>query len=200
MHLFQSKIEGNAEKLANIKPYIKTFCPLENPNYILVDNQCYYIQTNTTNYETAKEKCKENLADYGGGRLFQPRSRAQNELIMRLAHESTGKSQWFWLGVTDNTKEGEFTYSGNDVPINFDPDWDSGYGSRGTSYNCILSYMDGGSSSSFSKWLDYDCSSQYGSICESSAELQSMKVNKSHNKKTEHLQNQTNKAYLSEGN
>ena len=192
MHLFQREIEENSEKLANIKPYIKTFCPLENPNYILVDNQCYYIQTNTTNYETAKENCKEKLPDYGGGRLFQPKSRAQNELIMRLAHESTGKSNYLWLGITDKTKEGEFTYSFNDVPIKFDPDWSSGYGSRGTGYNCILSYMNGGSGSAFSKWLDYDCSRQYGSICESSPELQNhvqgIKVNKICNQKTDCFQ------------
>ena len=188
------KIKENVERLSSIKPYIKTFCPLENPNYILVDNQCYYIQTNKTHYETAKENCKEKLADYGGGRLFQPRSRAQNELIMRLAHESTGKSIWLWLGITDSTKEGEFTYSGNDVPIKFDPDWNSGYGSRGTGTNCILSFMNGGSSSSFSKWLDYDCSRQYGYMCESSPELQNhvqgMKVNTICNQKAEHFQNQ----------
>ena len=182
MHLFQSKIEGIAEKLANIKQYTKTFCPLENPNYILVDNQCYYIQTNKTNYETARDNCKEKLADYGGGRLFQPRSRAQNELVLKLAHESIGTSNWLWLGITDNTTEGEFTYTANGVPINFDPDWHSGgYGSRGARYNCILSYMDGGSHTAFSKWLDYDCSLEYGSICEPSSEAQNivrvMKVN-----------------------
>ena len=140
---------------------------MENPNYILVDNQCYYIQTNTTNYETAKEKCKENLADYGGGRLFQPRSRAQNELIMRLAQEVTGKTSWVWLGITDNTTEGEFMYEDNGRPIMFEPSWHSGYGSRGTAYNCILSRMVDGSNSYFSQWLDYDCSQNYISICES---------------------------------
>ena len=72
MHLFQNKIEGNAEKLANIKQYVKTFCPLENPNYILVDNQCYYIQPNKTNYASAIENCKEKLAEYGGGPYSSP--------------------------------------------------------------------------------------------------------------------------------
>ena len=194
------KIKENFERLANIKPYIKTFCPLENPNYIMVDNQCYYIQTNTTNYETAIETCKEKLADQGGGRLFQPRSRAQNELIMRLAHKATGKSNWLWLGITDNTTEGEYTYNGNNEPIKFDPKWHSGYGSRGSGTNCVLSFMSGGSSSSFSKWLDYDCSKQYGSICESHQSLpelqnhvKSMQV-KIFNQNTEHFRNKN--AYL----
>ena len=185
MHLFQSKIEGNAEKLANIKPYIRTFCPLENPNYIMVDNQCYYIQTNPTNYETAKETCKEKLTDYGGMRLFQPRSTVQNELIMKLAQEATGRASWVWLGVTDNTTEGEYTYADNGQPIKFDPSWNSGYGSRGTAYNCILSLMNVGSSS-FSKWMDYDCSRNFFSICELAhhvSENQVMKVNKNCNPK-----------------
>ena len=167
----------------NVKQYIKTFCPLENPNYILVDNQCYYIQTNKTSHETAIENCKEKLADYGGGKLFQPRSRAQNELVLKLAHESTGSSSWFWLGITDETTEGEFTYVANGEPINFDPHWlSNSYGSRGTGFNCILSYLNDGSSSSFSKWIDYDCSLEYGSICEPSSEalnsVNAMKVNK----------------------
>ena len=166
MHLFQNKIEGNAEKLANIKQYVKTFCPLENPNYILVDNQCYYIQPNKTNYASAIENCKEKLAEYGGGRLFQPRSRDQNELILKLAHESTGTSNWFWLGITDNTTEGEYTYKSDGVPIKYDPNWHNGYGSRGTRFNCILTYMADESHSQFSTWLDYDCSLEYGYICE----------------------------------
>ena len=185
MHLFQSKIEENAKTLANIKQYMK-HCPLENPNYILVDNQCYYIQTNSANYETAKETCKEKLTDYGGMRLFQPRSTVQNELIMKLAQEATGKTSWVWLGITDNTTEGEFTYEDNGQSIKFDPSWHNGYGSRGTTYNCVLSYMNDGSSSYFSKWLDNDCSNTYLSICELAhhvPENQVMKVNKKFNPK-----------------
>ena len=188
MHLFQSKIEENAKTLANIKQYMK-HCPLENPNYILVDNQCYYIQTNSANYETAKETCKEKLTDYGGMRLFQPRSTVQNELIMKLAGEATGKSNWVWLGITDNTEEGEFTYEDNGRPIKFEPSWNSGYGSKGTANNCILSYMNDGSSSTFSKWLDYGCSKNFYSICESQNDVEVMndveviKVNKNCDKK-----------------
>ena len=186
MHFFQSKVDGNAETLTQIKQYMK-HCPLENPNYILVDNQCYYIQTNSTNFETAKEACKEKLTDYGGMRLFQPRTTAQNELIMRLAQEVTGKTSWVWLGITDNTTEGEFMYEDNGRPIMFEPSWHSGYGSRGTAYNCVLSYMNDGSSSSFSKWLDYDCSLNYFSICELAhpdvEENQVMKVNTNCNPK-----------------
>ena len=185
MHLFQSKIEENAKTLANIKQYMK-HCPLENPNYILVDNQCYYIQTNSTNFETAKEACKEKLTDYGGMRLFQPRSTVQNELIMKLAHEATGKTSWVWIGITDNTTEGEYMYADNGELIKFDPSWHSGYGSRGTAYNCILSRMVDGSNSYFSQWLDYDCSQNYISICELAhhgPENQVMKVNKNCNQK-----------------
>ena len=186
MHLFQSKIEENAKTLANIKQYMK-HCPLENPNYILVDNQCYYIQTNSANYETAKETCKEKLTDYGGMRLFQPRSTVQNELIMKLAQEATGKTSWVWLGITDNTTEGEFMYEDNGWPIKFEPSWHSSYGSRGTAYNCVLSYMNDGSSSSFSNWLDQDCSKNYFSICELAhgdvPDHQVMEVNKNCNQK-----------------
>ena len=185
MHLFQSKINENAKTLANIKQYMK-HCPLQNPNFFLVDNQCYHIQTNPTDYETARETCKEKLTDYGGMRLFQPTSTAQNELIMKLAQEATGKSNWLWIGITDNTTEGEYTYQANDNSIKFDPSWHSGYGSRGTAYNCILSRMVDGSNSYFSQWLDYDCSQNYISICELAhhgPENQVMKVNKNCNQK-----------------
>ena len=185
-----NEIKENTEKLENIKLYMK-HCPLENPNYFLVDNRCYYIQTNSTKYETAKEACKEKLTDYGGMRLFQPRSTAQNELIVRLAHEATGLSNWMWIGITDNTTEGEYTYQSNGKPIKFDPSWHSGYGSRGTSYNCILTYVNGGSSSSFANWLDYDCTQQYRSVCELAQDepedlkndVEVMKVNKNCNQK-----------------
>ena len=172
MSTFQSQVD-------NIKQYLK-HCPLEDPQYFLFDNHCYYISKNKTNYQTAIETCKEKLLDYGGGRLMEPRSTTKNELILRLAHESTGKKEWSWIGITDNATEGEFTYKTNGLPINFDPNWNSGYGSKGTGSNCILSHMNDESHSDFAKWADYDCSQNFSSICESlspEVDIQKMATN-----------------------
>ena len=69
--------------------------------------------------------------------------------------------------VNDKQTEGSFVYESNGSPISYTPKFYSGYGSQGTSRNCIL-YSPPSTSSDIVDWFDYTCSSSFKSICESS--------------------------------
>jgi hypothetical protein len=75
----------------------------------------------------------------------------------------------YWIGVNDKQTEGSFVYESNGSPISFRPKFRSGYGSAGTSSNCIL-YATPSSwhESDNVYWLDMSCTGSAYSICENS--------------------------------
>ena len=139
-------------------------CPTNDSKYALVDNKCVYFEKTTLTYDQAIENCKEKLKGYGEGILYEPNSIAEQKRIVDMAYERWSFSDWAWIGVTDKTTEGQFTYNSNNQPINFTPDWHSDGGSRGQSYNCIQMYVTSPSGSS-SKWYDTYCTNTLRSIC-----------------------------------
>ena len=140
-------------------------CPTyDDPQFALVDNKCVYFEKISLTYDKAIENCKEKLKEYGGGGiLYEPNSIAEQKRIVDMAYERS--SSWYWIGVTDKTTEGQFTYNSNNQPINFTPDWYPGGGSRGQSNNCIMMYVNSLSGSYHSEWYDTDCTSTRRSIC-----------------------------------
>ena len=146
-------------------------CPTNDSKYALVDNKCVYFEKTTLTYDQAIENCKEKLKDYGGGGiLYEPNSIAEQKRIVDMAYEHFS-GYWAWIGVTDKTTEGQFTYNSNNQPINFTPDWYAGGGSRGQSDNCIMIFVTSPSGSyyrgspTYTKWYDQYCTYTTRSIC-----------------------------------
>merc|ERR1712129_35019 len=111
-------------------------------------------------YDKAIENCKEKLKDYGGGILYEPNSIAAQKKIVDMAYKigpTKNHHSWYWIGVTDKATEGQFTYNSNSQPINFNPNWHGGYGSKGRSNNCIFIGVNAPNGDYHSEWVDYPC-------------------------------------------
>ena len=140
----------------------KTNCQIDS-NYHLLNDHCIFVEKSSKTYENAKQNCKTKFG--GNGKLFEPMTWSENQMAYKIA----GHGNW-WIGVNDKQTEGSYVYETTGKPILFTPKfYSSSYGSRGTSYNCILynppsSWYD----SDVVHWQDYSCTSSYYSICESS--------------------------------
>ena len=141
-------------------------CPINDSRFGLMDGRCVYFEKTYLTYDKAIQNCQEKLKDYGGGILYEPYSIAKQKRIVDMAYESWSDDhlRWTWIGVTDKTTEGQFTYNSNNQPINFTPDWHPGGGSQGQRNNCIMMYVTSPSGSS-SKWYDTYCTNTLRSIC-----------------------------------
>jgi hypothetical protein len=135
-------------------------CPPNDPNYHVLNDHCIFLEKSGKNYEDAKQNCETKFG--GHGKLFEPKTWSENQMAFKIAKATD--SNW-WIGVSDKQTEGSFVYESNGSPLSYTPKFYSGYGSRGTSYNCILAH-----GSDIVHWLDYGCTTTtYYSICENSA-------------------------------
>ena len=145
-------------------------CPTyDDPQFALVDNKCVYFEKISLTYDKAIENCQEKLKDYGGGILYEPYSIEEQKRIVDMAYER-GSMSWYFIGVTDKTTEGQYTYNSNNQSINFSPDWYSGWGSKGPSYNCIMILVKAPGEMFYAKWIDNSCTTAMSSICWSISE------------------------------
>ena len=144
-------------------------CPMDDSNFKLIDNQCFYFSKYGPNLTAAEENCKEKMRPYGGGQLFEPKSLSKNNRVAEIANALWGPSHPFpYIGVTDKLQEGTFAYISDGSTINFTPPWANGFnGSGGTSYNCILLATFSSSSRDIGQWADFGCHHNKWSICES---------------------------------
>ena len=73
-----------------------------------------------------------------GGKLFEPRSKEENDGVVDLVKSKVSKSyrQQFkiWIGVNDINTEGKFVYSSNGQPVDY-TNWKPGDQTPGTGYN-----------------------------------------------------------------
>ena len=165
----QTDIEALKVSLSKTIDQLPPPCPTNDFQFKIINNRCVYFEKTSLDYDKAIENCKEKLKDYGGGGiLYEPNSIAEQKRIVDMAYEHSFGSNWAWIGVTDKTTEGQFTYNSNNQPINFTPDWHGSSGSRGRSHNCIMMYVTSPSGSYHSeqnKWYDYICTDTRRSIC-----------------------------------
>ena len=47
-------------------------CPTDDPQYVLMEGRCAYIEETRLTYDQAIDNCKEKMKDYGGGILYEP--------------------------------------------------------------------------------------------------------------------------------
>ena len=143
----------------------KKLCPVDDSQYQIIENYCFYFEKNSLNYDNATYNCKEKLGnDYGG--LYEPSSIAEQEKVAKLADEVSGLKRWAWLGVTDKRIEAKYAYNSNNSPIEFSPNWYGHYGSLGTDNNCVIMDLKT-TSDSFTQWADKECNEYRPSICQS---------------------------------
>ena len=66
-----------------------TLCPTDEGNYLEIDGQCFYFETQNLGYPEAKANCAKNKFS-GGGRLFEPMTLAENEKICKTFADLLG--------------------------------------------------------------------------------------------------------------
>ena len=69
-----------------------TLCPTDEGNYLEIDGQCFYFETQNLGYPEAKANCAKNKFS-GGGRLFEPMTLGENEKICKTFADLLGKLQ-----------------------------------------------------------------------------------------------------------
>ena len=67
-----------------------TLCPTDEGNYLEIDGQCFYFETQNLGYPEAKANCAKNKFS-GGGRLFEPMTLGENEKICKTFADLLGK-------------------------------------------------------------------------------------------------------------
>ena len=143
-------------------------CPIDDSNFKLIDNQCFYFSKVGMLQTTAEENCKEKMGPYGGGRLFEPKSLTKNFKVAEIANDVFGPSHpWPFIGVTDKLQEGTYAYISDGSTIKFTPPWAQGYHGYGTSHNCAVLVTPTTSYSAQGQWTEHQCNSPKYSICES---------------------------------
>ena len=94
-------------------------------------------------FEEASKRCGQ-LVDHG--RLFEPMSKMQNNVVHSLIKELYGveNEQNYWIGISDRELEGQFVYLSSGTPMAFQYWGHTAHGgdepNGGRNQNC-LSYL-----------------------------------------------------------
>ena len=115
------------------------------------NGHCYHYGTKRVPWFAAEKRCREL-----GAYLVKVDNVAENNWI---ASQKPKNSNGFWIGLTD-LQEGKWRWSYDQSHATFKT-WYPGYGSKGTSMNCV-SYW-----GNIPKWHDQYCHYPYYFICES---------------------------------
>ena len=101
----------------------------------------------------AKAICKKL-----GRKLFEPKNSYDYNKVLALARKK-GVS-YFWIGISDETTEGEFTYESNGKKIGY-KNWSGGEpNNSGNNEDCVMGGWSKGA------WNDYNCGSKLSFVCE----------------------------------
>jgi len=132
-------------------------CPVDKPNYIMVNGKCLFYEQKRFDHSAAQENCGGVMPN---GKLFEPTDDAENELVYKQLRFMFGAS-YIRIGINDKSSEGNFTYDSSAESVPMGP-WVNGQPDGGLAQNCVVygNYGDGG-------WLDYFCTGRLTSICES---------------------------------
>lgn len=124
-----------------------------NRQWLKYNGHCYYYSNESNDWFTAQRRCREI-----GGYIVKIDDSPENTWV--LENRPT-KSKTYWIGLTDLT-EGTYRWDFDQSVAKY-LDFHSAFGSRGTSYNCVL-YNNIGSVNR--QWLDYTCDTISSYICE----------------------------------
>lgn len=79
----------------------------------LINKKCYRFVDQTLKFDTAIEMCKAI-----GGQVFEPTYEVQEQLVKEY-YFTRYQQQAFWIGVSDRSKEGSFTYASTNAPVQY---------------------------------------------------------------------------------
>ena len=118
------------------------------------EDSCYWVFEDGRTWPAAKEGCQEIAP---GAHLASANSEEENTYIESLYAYS---SYYVWLGGTDSSEEGNWTWS-DGSPFTYEK-WYSSEGNDGTTQNCLA--LDTDSHDQY--WFDLGCFNTYYFICE----------------------------------
>merc|ERR1712062_530270 len=87
------------------------FCP---PNWNKVLDSCILLSSESANFDTAIEKCKDLDA-----KLYEPQSLSHNHMVYALIEGKGLEEYSFWIGIHDKFTEDKFVYQSNNQTIAF---------------------------------------------------------------------------------
>ena len=130
-------------------------------------NSCIWIASqNKTAHLTHNEAMSHCQQMIPGGRLFEPKNEASNDLVSNLVsvHDGGYVAGLIFIGINDKDNEGQFVYDSSNEPISFS-NWRAGDPDGGTGSNCVgFQYRE----STKTKWIDATCSNKFRFLCEKS--------------------------------
>ena len=118
---------------------------------------CIWLSREKKNFDDARDHCATMNLDQG--RLFEPTSRLQNDLVVTLLKNRQNESH-AWIGITDRIEEGTFRYlsSGKEV---FFTKWTTGEPNNFYEDEDCVNFLFKDRS-----WNDFGCSNKLHFICE----------------------------------
>jgi len=129
----------------------------------LIQDTCYLFNKTILNFQNAQKWCKDQNST-----LFEPKDNQTNNMVFNNGKIIIESEKWktenhtqvfFWVGIHDSDKEGNFTYLSNEQPMQFF-NWSTGEPNDfGNGEDCVYVYENG-------SWNDANCTHEYESICE----------------------------------
>ena len=129
------------------------------PRYKVLNNICYKFVDEEKSYENAKSYCEND--GVATGRLFEPRSKASNDLVSDEAISFFGSLGYTYIGVNDMDNEGVYVYSSNGENVTFAFDWGKNNSVK-DSEDCIA-FADNNCKQG---WCDRQCTEENRFVCE----------------------------------
>ena len=132
--------------------------------YRILDS-CIWLSRKTKNFDSANRECGRLTRN---GRLFEPKSQLQNELVLTLVKDRQQKHK-AWVGITDREFEGKFKYvsSGKDV---FFENWAEGEPNNHLNHqygqDCVNFWPSWMEDEKQGQWDDESCNAKLHFICE----------------------------------
>jgi len=122
---------------------------------------CYWIVEYEMDWVAAQDVCKQLSP---GAHLASSGSAVENDFLRHL-YTATGSTWYIWLGATDSSEEGTWSWT-DGTAFNYTY-WYSGEGSDGANHNCLaMNVWDYWNNDYFGKWFDRGCFDSNWCICE----------------------------------
>merc|ERR1712110_851450 len=134
-----------------------------NGEYRTVEGKCYYYQKSGMEYADAVTNCKAKFN--GNGRLFEPRSKSDNNDVVSQARQINA-NQPFWIGIRvqphDESRDFYYLSEGPNEKLAFEG-WAAGEPNDiGNKEDCVSVLRFSGNL----MWDDSNCANEEYSICE----------------------------------
>ena len=164
----EEALEEKIEKLENASfPLLSPFnCPTFQPHFLLVENVCYYFESQSTfSYRDAQQNCQMIFGLHG--HLFEPDTPEKSRQIYNLASSMAWHNHW-WVGVhsiafhpnfqSPYGGEPEHFYASSGQSLTMTAE---GYGNLNSADKCVYLHSYDGTAT------EHECNEGFYSICES---------------------------------